>query len=87
MVGSRSSEYGCHVKVTSVDGLQASVTAYGNTMLNDNSEPVEWDVIAEAWSDYRDASDPRSLDRTFREVGTQIFAETFEIPKTLLICS
>jgi hypothetical protein len=34
------------------------------------------------WSDYRDASDPRSLARTFREVGTQIFAETFEIAKT-----
>ncbi len=41
-----------------------------------------WDIIAEVWSDYRDAADPRYLDRIFREVGTQIHAETFEIPKT-----
>ena len=43
---------------------------------------MQWDLISEVWSDYRDASSPRSLDRTIREVGTQIFAETFEIPKT-----
>ena len=47
-----------------------------------DSEPVGWDIISEVWSDFRDASGPRSLDRRFREVGTQIFAETFEIPKT-----
>ena len=35
-------------------------------------------------TNFRDASSPRSLDRTIREVGTQIFAETFEIPKTRL---
>ncbi|MBI4965235.1 MAG: DUF5309 family protein [Desulfomonile tiedjei] len=73
---------GCQVKVASVDGTTASVAAYGNSLLTDNPEPVRWDIIAEVWSDYRDASDSRSLDRTFREVGTQIFAETFEIPKT-----
>ena len=75
---------GCQVKVSSLEGLIASVAAYGNTHLRDDPEPVGWDIIAEAWSDYRDASDPRSLDRTIREVGTQIFAETFEIPKTRL---
>jgi hypothetical protein len=73
---------GRQVKVTSMDGLQAFVSAYGNTILHDDPEPAAWDIIAEVWSDYRDASDPRSLDRMFREVGTQIFAETFEIPKT-----
>lgn len=70
------------VKVMSLDGISASVTAYGNTIPADNMESCEWDIISEVWSDYRDASEPRSLDRTFREVGTQIFAETFEIPKT-----
>lgn len=73
---------GCQAKIASVDGISASVTAYGDTRLQNDPEPVQWDIIAEVWSDYRDASSPRSLDRTFREVGTQIFAETFEIPKT-----
>lgn len=73
---------GCQVKILSVDGLSAAVMAYGNTSLEDDPGPVAWDIISEAWSDFRDASGPRSLERTFREVGTQIFAETFEIPKT-----
>jgi hypothetical protein len=73
---------GCQVKIASVDGLAASVTAYGNTRLTDDTDSTEWEIIAEPWSDFRDASGPRSLDRRFREVGTQIFAETFEIPKT-----
>jgi hypothetical protein len=73
---------GCQIKVASLDELTATVAAYGNTSLQDDPDPVPWDIIAEAWSDYRDASSPRSLDRTVREVGTQIFAETFEIPKT-----
>lgn len=75
---------GCQVKISSVDELTASCTAYGNTSLQDDPEPAQWDIISEVWSDYRDASSPRSLDRTVREVGTQIFAETFEIPKTRL---
>ncbi|HMK35947.1 MAG TPA: DUF5309 family protein [Desulfomonilaceae bacterium] len=73
---------GCQVKITGADGLSASVAAYGNTHLTDDPEPAVWDIIAEVWSDFRDADGPRSLDRAFREVGTQIFAETFEIPKT-----
>ncbi len=73
---------GVQVKVASVDGLEATVAAYGNTVLTDDSGEVSWDIIAEVWSDYRDAADPRCLDRIFREVGTQIHAETFEIPKT-----
>jgi hypothetical protein len=73
---------GVQVKVASVDGLAATVGAYGNTALSDDAEASYWDIIAEVWSDYRDAADPRALDRIFREVGTQIHAETFEIPKT-----
>lgn len=73
---------GCQVKVASVDGLAASVTAYGNTLLTYDSDSTEWEIIAEPWSDFRDATGPRALDRKFREAGTQIFAETFEIPKT-----
>jgi len=73
---------GVQAKVTSVDGLTAAVQGYGNTVLTDDPAAVSWDIISEVWSDYRDAADPRSLDRIFREVGTQIHAETFEIPKT-----
>jgi len=73
---------GVQAKVSSVNGLTATVAAYGNTSLSNDTSPVTWDIISEVWSDYRDASDPRSLDRIFREVGTQIHAETFEIPKT-----
>ncbi|HTY26358.1 MAG TPA: hypothetical protein VMC85_24745, partial [Desulfomonilaceae bacterium] len=73
---------GSQVKISSIDGLAAAVSAYGNTLLADDLSPTEWDIVSEAWSDYRDASTSRSLDRIPREVGTQIFAETFEIPKT-----
>ena len=73
---------GTQVKVTAVDEMSATVEAYGGTVLNDDEEPIQWDIIAEVWSDYRDADEPRSLDRVFREVGSQIHAETFEIPKT-----
>jgi hypothetical protein len=69
-------------KVVSLDGLSATIVPYGNTVLIDDPEAAAWDIICEAWSDYRDASAPRSLDRKLREVGTHIFAETFEIPKT-----
>jgi hypothetical protein len=73
---------GVQAKVASLDGLTAAVAGYGNTTLSDDEQPSNWDIISEVWSDYRDAADPRSLDRIFREVGTQIHAETFEIPKT-----
>jgi hypothetical protein len=73
---------GSQVKVMSLSGLSATVSAYGGSILSDDLLETSWDIIAEAWSDYRDAEDPRSLERTFREVGTQIHAETFEIPKT-----
>jgi hypothetical protein len=62
--------------------LVATVAAYGATVLTDDAQTRTWDIISEVWSDYRDASEPRALDRIFREVGTQIHAETFEIPKT-----
>lgn len=73
---------GTQVKVTAVDEMSATVEAYGGTVLNDDEDPIQWDIIAEVWSDYRDADEPRALDRVFREVGSQIHAETFEIPKT-----
>lgn len=73
---------GVQVKVESVAALTGTIDAYGGTIATDDAQPVQWDIISEVWSDYRDAADPRSLDRKFREVGTQIHAETFEIPKT-----
>lgn len=60
----------------------ATVDAYGNTSGGADNPAIEWDIIAEVWYDYKDADNPRSLDRFWREVGTQIHAETFEIPKT-----
>lgn len=73
---------GAQAKVTTLNGLVSTVSAYGGSILSDDTTETVWDIIAEVWSDYRDADDPRSLDRVFREVGTQIHAETFEIPKT-----
>ena len=73
---------GAQVKVTALNDLEATVEAYGGTTLSDDADPTQWDIIAEVWSDYRDADEPRALDRIFREVGSQIHAETFEIPKT-----
>jgi hypothetical protein len=73
---------GLQVKVSSLDGVSAAVSAYGGTRLADDPAPMNWDIIVEPWSDFRDAAGPRSLDRTFREVGTQIFAETFEMAQT-----
>ena len=78
---------GVQIKVTDVAGLASTpftctVEAYGNTVLSDDATPITWEVLSEAWSDYKNAGNPRSLDRRFREVGTQIHAETFEIPWT-----
>ncbi len=73
---------GAQIKVASLNGLTATVAGYGNSVLSDDAAPGSWDIISEVWSDYRDATDAQSLDRAFREVGTQIHAETFEIPKT-----
>lgn len=76
------------IKVTSVAGIadgtpfEATVELYGNTTGADDSGAVSWRIISEVWTDYTAAANPRSLTRGFREVGTQIHAETFEIPKT-----
>lgn len=79
---------GVQLKVSSVAGIEdgspfvATVAAYGNTSGSADGGAIEWDIISEVWYDYKDADNPRALDRYWREVGTQIHAETFEIPKT-----
>lgn len=80
---------GATVKLSSISGITdgsapwvATGAAYGNTTLSNDSSPVTWTIIAEAASDYKEISDTRTLDRTFREVGTQIFWESFQIPHT-----
>jgi hypothetical protein len=79
---------GLQLKVSSVSGIDdgapyvATVGTYGNTTGSADSAAVTYEIISEVWSDYKDADETRSLDRYFREVGTQIHAETFEIPKT-----
>jgi hypothetical protein len=79
---------GLQVKVSSISGITGggpftcTVAAYGGTVLSDDTVDTDWDIIAEVWTDSKDADSTRSLDRTFREVGTQIHAETFEILKT-----
>jgi len=79
---------GLQLKVSAVTGIDdgspfvATVAAYGNTSGSADSGGVTYEIISEVWSDYKDADETRSLDRYFREVGTQIHAETFELPKT-----
>jgi hypothetical protein len=78
---------GAQVKVTNADGLAASpftveVTDYGNTTSTDDAAAVEYEIIGEPWSDFREPDEARGLDRFFRQVGTQIFAETLELGKT-----
>lgn len=78
---------GKQIEVTDISGLATGNTvvgtAYGGTTLPaDVSTAESWDIISEVWTDYTEVSIGRALDRGFREVGTQIHAETFEIPKT-----
>jgi len=60
----------------------AVAATYGNSPTTADTTDTYWEIISEVWSDYKDADESRSLTRTFREVGTQIHSETFEIPKT-----
>ena len=79
---------GQQVKVTALTGIAdgapfaATVDGYGNTALAADGAGVTWEIISEVWSDFKDADSSRSLTRSFRSVGTEIFSETFEIPKT-----
>jgi len=80
---------GLQLRVASVagiiDGGPFTVTAakHGNAgTLGDDGGAITYQIIGELWTDFREVDSTRSLDRTFREVGTQIHAETFEIPKT-----
>jgi hypothetical protein len=63
----------------------ADVASYDGSTIDDSTDDdsaVTWEIIGERWSDWRDASHYRSLDRSFEKVGTQIFAEAFAIGKT-----
>ena len=80
---------GLMVKVSAVsfsDGppvaCTATVAAHGFGTLSDNATVSNWRIIGELWNDYRDVESTRALDRQFWDVGTQIHAETFEIPLT-----
>lgn len=50
--------------------------------VEDDAAATTYEIIGERWSDWRDASNYRSLDRSFEKVGTQIFADAFAIGKT-----
>ena len=79
---------GVQAEIQSVAGLSggsyydATVTGYGNTTITTDSAATDWTVLSSPWNDLRDVEDPRSLDRAFRKVGSQIFEESFRIPKT-----
>jgi hypothetical protein len=76
---------GVQIQVSAVHASNLTFTAatYGSSASTTyDSAGVSWDIIAEAWSDYKDADMTRALDRTWRKVGTQIHAESFEIPMT-----
>ncbi len=79
---------GVQARVSSITGVSdgapftITVAAWGNSSLSDDTGPVTWRIISELWTDFKDADSTRSLNRVPRQVGTQIHAETFEIPKT-----
>jgi hypothetical protein len=79
---------GMQVRVSSVTfsdpaTYTAVVAAHGNSAaLSNDGAPVEYDILFEGWTDSRDADMTRSLPRGFREVGSQIVAETYEILQT-----
>lgn len=80
---------GMQCKVTTAEASLPSstpwavtVAAHGASSLSNNASAEDYEIISEEWTDYRDAEHPRGLDRTFRKVGCQIYAETFKIPKS-----
>lgn len=79
---------GVQARVSSLAGVadgapfEITVAAWGNSSLSDDLGGVDWRIIGELWTDFKDADSTRSLNRVPRQVGTQIHAETFEIPKT-----
>jgi hypothetical protein len=83
---------GTQVQVSSIAGItdgsstwDATVAEYGNSAggnVVDDSGAVTWVILGEPWTDATDVTDTRALDRFFRECGTEIFAESFEILET-----
>jgi hypothetical protein len=79
---------GVQAKVTDITNLSGAgtynvtVVAYGNTSLSNDTSAVSWEILTEPWKDATDMNQPRALDRERRKVGTEIFAEGFEIEKT-----
>lgn len=83
---------GLTVQVSNIDAITdgsapwaCTVGEYGNSgggSLSDDSGAVTWWIIGEPAADADDWSQTRALDRNSREVGTQIFEETFEIGRT-----
>lgn len=83
---------GLQAQVSAITGITdgsapwaCTVGEYGNSgggSLSDDSGPVTWRILSEPWTDATEVTDTRALDRSLREVGTQIFAESFEILET-----
>jgi hypothetical protein len=76
---------GNQIKVSAVHASACTFTAavYGVAgSIGFDSGLVDYTIIQEVWSDYKDASMTRALERNFRQVGTGIVAETFDIPWT-----
>ena len=77
---------GVIAKVSAITGITdgsapwaCTVAGYGNTSLSDDSGPVTWRIVDEPFKDSTQVTDTRQLDRSFRDCGTQIWAESFEI--------
>lgn len=77
---------GMQCKVSAITGItdgsapwEATVAAWGNNVLSDDSGAVDYDIIGELWSDAQDMDASRELSRVPREVGTQIYEEGFQI--------
>ena len=76
---------GNQIKVSAVHASNCTFTAavYGAASSTGyDFGLVTYQIISEVWSDFKDADATRALGRDARKVGTQIHAETFEIPWT-----
>lgn len=85
-----SDGYQIHVTDTSAVADPASfavtVEAWSSSIApvsaSNDDAPTVWKIIQEPWADFMDAQDPRALERSYREVGNAMYAETFDISDT-----
>lgn len=76
---------GAQFRVTALSSLTATVVEWGNTSsgsITVDSAATTYTIIGYVSSDYDTVYEPKTLDRTARKCGTQIFKDYIEIPWT-----